>query len=116
MAPIIWHSKRQNTAKASTYGSEIVAMKNSVELIEALRYKLHMFVIPINGATNIFCDNEAVTKNCLDPTSMIKKKHHSIVYHRNREAVAAGTCRIAKEDTEMNLSDLFKKLLSQIKR
>ena len=36
-APIIWHSKRQNTVKASTYGSEIVATKNTVELIEALR-------------------------------------------------------------------------------
>ena len=42
-AHIICHSKRQNTVKASTYVSEIVSMKNSVELIEALRYKLHMF-------------------------------------------------------------------------
>ena len=42
-APIICHSKRQNTVKASMYGSEIVPMKNSVELIEALRYKLRIF-------------------------------------------------------------------------
>ena len=34
--PIIWHSKRQNTVEASMYGSEIVAMKNAFELIEAL--------------------------------------------------------------------------------
>ena len=32
-APIIWHSKRQNTVEASTYGSKIVAMKNAIELI-----------------------------------------------------------------------------------
>jgi len=44
-------------------------MKNAIELIEALRYKLRMFGVPIDGATNIFCDNEAVTKNCSDPTS-----------------------------------------------
>ena len=75
-----------------------------------------MFGVPIDGPTNIFCDNEAVTKNFSDPTSMLKKKHHSIAYHRNREAVAAGTCRITKEDTDTNLSDLFTKLLSQIRR
>jgi hypothetical protein len=108
--PVIWYSKRQNTVESlyvCTFGSEITAMKNAIELIEALRYKLRMFGIPINGATNIFCDNEAVTKNYSDPTSTLKKKHHSIAYHRNSEAVAAGTCRITKEDTEMNLSDLY---------
>ena len=95
-APIIWHRKRQNTAEASTYGSESVAMKNAVDLTEALQYKLRMFGIPIDGPTNIFCDNEAVTKNCFDPTSMLKNKYHSIDDHRNREAVAAGTCCITK--------------------
>ena len=115
-APIIWHSKRQNTVKASTFSSDIVAIKNANELIEALRYKLCMFGVPLDGPTNIFCDNEAVIKNCLDPTSMLKKKHHSIAYHRNRETVDAGTCRINKDDTDMNLSDLFTKLLSQIRR
>ena len=114
--PIIWHSKRQNTVEVSTYGSEIVAMKNAVEFIEALWYKLRMFGVPIDGTTNIFCDNEAVTKNFLDPTSMLKKKHHSIAYHSNREAVAAGTCRITKEYTDTNLSYLFTKLLSKIRR
>jgi len=66
-----------------------------------------MFGVPIDGATNIFFDNKAVTKSCSDPTSTLKKKHHSIAYHRNRETDAAGTCRITKEDTETNLSDLF---------
>ena len=36
-APIIWHSKRQNTVESSTFGSEIVAVKNAIELIESLR-------------------------------------------------------------------------------
>ena len=74
-----------------------------------------MFRVPINGPTNIFCDNEAMTKNCSDPTSMLKKTHHSIAYHRNREDVAAGTCCITKEDMVRNLSHLFKKLLIQIR-
>jgi hypothetical protein len=86
-------------------------MKNAVELIERLRYKLRMFGIPIDGPTNIFCDNQAVYKNCSQPESTLNKKHHSIAYHRSREAVAAGTCRVAKEDTKTNLADLFTKVL-----
>ena len=75
-----------------------------------------MFGAPIYGPTLIFCDNEAVTKNCSDPTLMLKKKHLLITYHRNCEAISAGTFRITKEDTDTNLSDLFTKLLSHIRR
>ena len=115
-APILWHSKRQNTVEASTFGSEFQAMKNAIELIESLRYKLRMFGVPIDGSTNIFCDNEAVYKNTSLPESVLKKKHHSITYHRCREAVAAETVRVAKEGTKTNLSDLFTKLLPQPRR
>jgi hypothetical protein len=115
-APIIWFSKRQNTVEASTFGSEFQAMKNAVELAEALRYKLRMFGVPIDGPTNVFCDNEAVYKNTSLPESTLKKKHHAIAYHRCREAVAAGTVRVAKEGTRTNLSDLFTKLLPQPRR
>jgi hypothetical protein len=90
-APIIWYSKRQNTVETSTFGSEFVALRIAVELIESLRYKLRMFGIPIDGPTNVYCDNEAVTKNTIFPESTLKKKHNSIAYHRAREAVAAGT-------------------------
>ncbi len=48
-APIVWFSKRQNTVESSTYGSEYIALKTAVDLIEALRYKLHMFGIPLGG-------------------------------------------------------------------
>ena len=41
--PVIWHSKRQNLVESSTFGSEIMALKNAIELTEALRYKLRMF-------------------------------------------------------------------------
>ena len=115
-APIIWHSKKQNTVEASTFGSEITALKNAIELIESLRYKLRMFGVPVDGPTNIYCDNEAVFKSCSMPESTLKKKHHSIAWHRAREAVAALTVRIAKEGTETNLADLFTKVLSVLRR
>ena len=53
-APILWLSKKQNTVKTSLIGSEFVAMKIAVELIECLCYKLRMFGIPLDGLTNIF--------------------------------------------------------------
>ena len=62
-ALIVWYSKRQNTVETSTFGSEFIAMRTAVEHIEALRCKLRMFGIPIEGPTNVFCDNEAVFKN-----------------------------------------------------
>jgi hypothetical protein len=115
-APIIWYSKRQNSVEASTFGSEFTAMKNSIELIESLRYKLRMFGVPVEGPTNVFCDNEAVCKNTTRPESVLSKKHHSISYHRGREAVAAGTIRVTKEGTGTNLSDLFTKTLPAPRR
>jgi len=115
-APIIWLSKRIITVETSTFGSEIVAMKYAVELIEALRYKLRMFGVPIDGPTSVFCDNQAVVTNCSTPESTLKKKHHSINYHRNREAVAAGIIQIAKEGTKTNLADVFTKVMGPLQK
>jgi hypothetical protein len=110
-APIIWHSKRQNTVESSTFGSEFVAMRTALEIVEALRYKIRMMGIPLDGPANVYCDNEAVVKNTTAPESTLKKKHNAINYHRVREAVAAGTIRIAKEDTKTNLADPLTKCL-----
>jgi hypothetical protein len=38
-APILWYSKRQNTVETSTFGSEYIAARIAVEMIEGLRYK-----------------------------------------------------------------------------
>ena len=110
-APVTWFSKRQNTVETSTFSSEFITMKTVVEHIEALCYKLRMFSIPIEGPTNVFCDNEAVFKNPSIPDSTLKKKHTSICYHRARE-VAARMMRVAKEGTATNLADLFMKPLT----
>ena len=115
-ALIVWYSKWQNTVETSTFGSEFIAMRATVEHIEVQRYKLHMFGIPIEGPTNVFCDNEAVFKNMTIPESTLKKKHNSICYHCCREAVAARVMRVAKEGTLTNLADLFTKPLTQAVR
>ena len=85
-------------------------------MVVSLRYKLRMFGIPIEGATNMFCDNEAVYKNASTPESVLHKKHHSIAYHYCRSQVAMCVGRLAKEDTKTNLADLFTKCLPATKR
>ena len=108
--------KRQETVETSTFGSEFVAMRIAVEIIEGLRYKLRMMGIPIDGPASVFCDNNSVVLNASTPESQLKKKHNAIAYHRTREACAAGTIRIAHEGTLTNVSDLFTKLLSSVRR
>lgn len=110
-APIMWYSKQQNTVETSTFGSEFVAARIAVELIESLRYKLRMFDIPIDGLTNVYCDNDSVCSNSTKPESTLKKKHNAIAYHRVREAVAAGTIRVAWEPTDTNIADMLTKCL-----
>ena len=102
--------------ETSTFGSELVAMRIAKELIVSLRYKLRMFGVPIDGPTNVYCDNQGVVKNTSLPESTLSKKHNAINYHTVREAVAAGIMRVAKEPTETNLADLFTKPLSRMRR
>ena len=109
--PILWYTKRQNTVETSSFGSEFCAMRIAVEMTEGLRYKCRMMGIPIDGPTNVFCDNESVFKNVTRPESTLKKRHNAIAYHRVREAVASGIIRIAWEDGRFNLADVLTKLM-----
>ena len=81
----------------------------------ALRYKLRMFGVPIEGPCNVFCDNNGVVKNTSIPESTLMKKHNAINYVI-REAVAAKIIRVGKEDGLTNLADLFTKVLTADQR
>ena len=115
-APIVWHSKKQNTVEASTFGAEFVALRVASELITSLRYKLRMLGIPIDGPANVFCDNESVWKNSTFAESTLKKKHLSICFHTIRECVAAGIVIPHKVHTDSNLADMLTKALPPDKR
>ena len=115
-APILWFSKRQNTVEASTFSSEFIAAKVCVEHITALRFKLRMFGVHIDGPTNMLCDNESVVKNSSLLSSTLNKKHSSIAYHSVRWNVAAGVVRMAWIDGRFNLADAMTKRLSMERR
>jgi hypothetical protein len=109
--PIHWYSKRQNTIESSTFGSEFVALKIAAEMNDALRYKLRMFGVPVEGPTNVFCDNQSVVTNVTNPESTLKKRHNSIAYHKVRECVAAEAMRVRHENGVDNCSDVLTKFL-----
>ena len=115
-APIHWYSKSQKTVESSTFGSEFIALKTAVEMIIAFRFKLRCFGVPIDGPTNVMCDNETVCNNTRSPDSRLNKKHNAIAFHKSREAVAANVIRVAHESSITNLSDILTKQKSTIER
>ena len=66
-SPILWLSRRQNTVETSTFGSEFVALRPARDMIVAMRYKLRMFGVPLEGPAQVFCDNQGVVKNTSSP-------------------------------------------------
>ena len=88
-----------------------IALKTAIDQVDALRYKLRMFGIPIDSPTKILCDNESVWRNATHSESTLKRKHTSIAYHRCREAEAAGYVQIAFIKGKENPADILTKLI-----
>jgi hypothetical protein len=111
MAPVAWYSKKQGSIERSTFGSEFVSLSTAVEANRALRYKLRMMGIPIDGPTYTYVDNMSVVNNTSVPESLLKKKSNSIAYHAVRESVAMGEMIISYILTTDNIADLMTKAL-----
>jgi len=108
-APTISYSKRQSTVEAASFGSEYIALRICTEMVEALRYKLRYFGVPVEGPADILCDNPSVVTNSSVPTSVLNKRHNTICYHRVREAQAAGIIRVGWIEGTKNVADLLTK-------
>jgi hypothetical protein len=102
--PIRWISKRQKTVETSIYGSELVASRVATELILEVRYMLRSLGVALNRPELMLCDNMSVVLNTTVPSSVLKKKHNAIAYHRVREAIAARIMRFAYIKSEEPLS------------
>jgi hypothetical protein len=113
--PIIWISKRQKTVETSTYGSELVASRVAMELILEIRYMLRSLGVALDGSALMLGDNLSVALNTTVPSSVLKKKHNAIAYHRVREAIVANIMRFAYIKSEENVSDVLTKPLNNEK-
>ena len=111
MAPIAWFSKKQSTIETSVFGAEFVALKQGMETLRGLRYKLRMMGVPISGPLYIYGDNMSVIHNTQRPESTLKKKSNSVCYHAVREAVAMGECLNGHVSTHDNPADICTKIM-----
>ena len=105
-APIIWFSNNHNTADSSMLGSELVAMRIARDLIVALRYKLRMFGVTLDGPSNVMCDNQGVVNNTNLPQYNFSNKQNAVNYHVVRKADTTGVPWVGKEDIETDLYDI----------
>ena len=87
-------------------------MKQCVEYIRGLRYKLRMMGISIIGPTYVYGDNQSVLANTTIPHSNLKKKSNSIAYHFVREGCARDEWRTTYLHTSLNPADLLTKPLA----
>ena len=111
-APIAWFSKKQTRIENSVFGSEFIAMKTGLEVVQGIRHKLRMMGIPVNTPTCIYGDNMSVIHNTSKPESTLRKKANSVCHHYAREAVAADECRTGHISTHENCADIATKPLS----
>ena len=70
-----------------------------------------MLGVPLDGPAMMLGDNMSVVSNTSIPSSVLKKKHSAINYHRVREAIAAKISRSAHISSEKNLADILIKPL-----
>ena len=108
-SPILWHGKKQTSIETSSCGSEFSAMKTGIELVEGLRYKLHMMCVGLDGPTYVRADNMSVVHNSSNPASQLKKKCHSVAYHYTRERCSSGVCCVSYIPSARNLVDMLTK-------
>jgi hypothetical protein len=113
--PIRWVSKRQKTVETTTYGSELVASRIATELILEVRFMLRSLGVNLDDPTLMLGDNMSVVLNTSVPSSVLKKKHNTIAYHRVREAIAAKVMRFAYVKSDKDVSDILTKRSSNEK-
>ena len=86
-------------------------MKSAVEELISVRYMLRCLGVKVLYSSIMCGDNLGVIQNCSIPSSLLKKKHVAIAYHKTREAAASGIIHPVKTMSHDNFADLLTKAL-----
>ena len=106
-----WYSKGQATIESSTFGSKTIAMRTGIDKVQALRYKLYMMGVTMDGPADVFYDNQLVVLTAQEPETRLSKKYNAINYHSITDAAAGKWIRVAFESCVSNLAYLLTKIL-----
>jgi hypothetical protein len=110
-APIYWSSKKQGSCETSIFGSEFVAMKQAMEYVCGLCFKLRTMRITVDKPAIVIGDNQSILANTTAPTSSLEKRSNAIAYHFVREGCAKDEWRMAYINMHHNVADLLMKPL-----
>ena len=116
MEMINWHTRKQAHVECAVFGAKFVAMKQGVEALRGIRFKLQMMGVKIDVPTYVYGDNMSVIHNTSNPELVFKNKSNSICYHFVREAVVMKTFLSTHVPTAINWADLLWKVLFGKKR
>ena len=106
--PIDWFAKKQLTVETATYGSEFVAGRICVDQIVDLRLTLRYLGVPtLKGY--MFGDNKSMVDSASIPDGKLHKRHHTLSFHRVREAVASKVMELHHIPGPSNPADIFTK-------
>ena len=109
--PVMWNSKKQGCVECSTYGAEMVALREAVEALKVLLYDIRSMGGWVRLPVIVYCDNQSVLSSGSTPGSPLKKKHLGLAYHLVRETVAAGIFALHYVPSGDNLADILTKPL-----
>ena len=59
-APIYLYSKKQTSVETSTFGIDMMAIKQAADYIRGFRYKLRIIGIPVEELSYMYGDNQSV--------------------------------------------------------
>lgn len=90
-------SNHQNTCISSSYGSELVALCITCDLISAMCIKLKCFGVPIIGPCSTFCDNMTVVKNTSIPESVLAKNTMQSIITLSMKQLLLASYELAKK-------------------
>ena len=88
-----------------------MAMKQGMEVVRGLRYKLRMMGVQISVPTYVYGDIISVIHYIQHPELTLRKKSNLICYHAVRELVAMGESLTGHIPTEENCADLAAKII-----
>ena len=82
-------------------------MKTGVEENIAIRYMMRCLGVNVETASLLCGDNMGVIQISTIKSSLLKKKHVAISYHKTREAAASSTMHPMKTDGTINYADVL---------
>ena len=96
--------KKAKAVETSTYGSKLVAARIRTEMVIEVRYKLRMLGLGLEKTSLMLGDNMSVISNTTILSSMLKKKHNAVAYHRVRETIASRTMQFCHIPSTANVA------------